>query len=107
MKLDRFGFGAPERKEKPYLITTTRRAFAGWADLRLLDGPGKVLWHVRSLRNARVWGVDNGSAELATKGPGCSPSREAVLDDYADSEAVTDIMVIRPLSPEAVERWGI
>lgn len=94
--------GADDRQEKPVLITTSRRAFAGWLDLRDI-GPGNQVWNVRSMRNARVWGTTEGVAELATRGPG----DEAKLDAACDALLVTDVCVIRPLSPGAVERWGI
>jgi hypothetical protein len=103
--LAQYGFGGARRKEIPVLISTDKRAFAGWIDPHLCNGT--TVHHVRNLRNARKWGVDLGTAELASRGPGVSTQHPVALDEPSDAIIVTEVRVIRPLTGEAIERWGI
>jgi len=96
--------GSGSRQEVAVLITTESRAYAGWIDLRLLDGPGQCVYQVRALKNAIRWtGTTMGVAELAAHGP----KPEAKLEMASDSICVTNVRGIRPLTREAIAAWGI
>lgn len=95
--------GSKDRKEVALLITTSRRAFAGWMDLSDIGQGGTTVRNVRNMRNARIWGTSEGVSELATKGPG----EGSKLDAPCDALLVTDVCVLRPLTPEAIRAWGI
>ena len=98
---DYYPVGDDRREEIPVLISTDKRAMAGFVDLRNVDARSAVVWHVRALRNARRWDVTEGTAQLATSGPGPN----ATLDVASDALYVSDVRYIRPLSPEAVNNW--
>lgn len=100
-RLDLFPLGDARRKEIPVLISTDKRAMSGYIDLRNVNGPGKCVWHVRALRNARRWDTTQGTAELAQTGPG----KKATLDIASDALLVTDVRYIRPLTAKAVTAW--
>jgi len=98
---DHYEIGHPNREEIAVVISTTRRAMAGYMDLRNLDGPGKTVMYVRALRNARNWDTSEGTGELALTGPGPN----ATLDAACDAIIVTDVMFVRPLTAAAEASW--
>ena len=101
--LEGLAVGSPKRREVAVLITTTRRAMAGYVDLRCFDAAASVMWHVRALRNCREWATTGGTGELANKGPGAG----ATFDDPADAFIVTDVKMVRPLTEQAEKRWYV
>ncbi len=93
--------GGPDRQEIPCLITTERRALAGFVDMRTFDGPANVLWHVRAARNCRNWDTTAGTGELANTGPGPN----ATFDEPSDAYVIAEIRFIRPLTESALRNW--